>query len=594
MLETNRPTYKPQFYKPRYMPSLTQRYRWLSLLCVLACGFAFGQITAEVDRTTVTTDDTVQLTVTMTSSAFNNQAPAMASLTDFDVLRTNVSTNISIINGNTQSQVIYQYLLQPMRAGTLTIPAITVSLQGQTYSTDPISLEVTEGTGSPTTETATDPTFFVEAKVDNPQPFVGEQVLFTFRFFHAERVVGNVDYNAPEFAGFWEGVRPEQRQYQVSRSGRRYNVTELQTPIFPTRAGDLVIDPAVLTIAANFMASPMELSTEALTVDVQPLPEPAPADFSGAVGQFAISAFSGSPTAVQGEPLELEVFISGSSNLDTLPEPTQPLLDDWRVQLEDIETDTRFQDELVSGTKVFRYALIPETSGQLDIPPFRYSYFDPEAVTYRQIESEPVPVAVAPNPQTPQVTDASEPAEPAEQTAEQTATGLPLAAVRVAPSLWGEPNTGWTFWALWGIAPVCCVAAWGYRQRRSYLYSDASRIRFMRAYADAMARIKLIAPRPEDVSATITSSEDSRDSTMYRVLMGYLEDKLATPLAGQPKEALQSLLPRYGVGHDLTQRVLDYLAQLDEMRYAARPAGDAVQEGKGLLEQLERELRWHG
>jgi hypothetical protein len=150
---------------------------------------------------------------------------------------------------------------------------------------------------------------------------------------------------------------------------------------------------------------------------------------------------------------------------------------------------------------------------------------------------------------------------------------------------------------------MCCAAAWGYRQRRSYLHSDATRIRFMRAYADALARIKLIPP-PQDASATITSSkdtssEDSRDSTMYRVLMGYLEDKLALPLAGQPKEALQRLLPRYGVSQTLTQRVLDYLVQLDEMRYAARPAGDAVQEGKVqegkvLLEQLERELQWHG
>lgn len=566
---------------------ITAPYRWLLMLIMLG-GFAFGQISAEVDRTTLSTDDTVQLTVTVTSSTFNNQAPAMASLADFDVLRTNVSTNISIINGNTQSQVVYQYLLQPLRAGTLTIPAISVSLPGQTYSTDPITLEVTEGTGSPTATATSDPTFFVEAKVDNPQPFVGEQVMYTFRFFHADRVVGSVDYNAPEFAGFWEGVRPEQRQYQVSRSGRRYNVTELQTPIFPTRAGDLVIDPAVLTMAANLMASPIELSTEPVTVNVQTLPEPAPADFNGAVGQFAISAFSSSPTAVQGEPLELEVFVSGSSNLDTLPEPTQPLLDGWRVQLEDIETSTRFQDGLVSGTKVFRYALIPETSGQLDIPPFRYSYFDPEAVTYRQIESEPVQVAVAPNPQAPAVTDASEPTEPSP---EQTPTGLPLAAVRVAPSLRDEPDTRWTFWALWGVAPLCCAAAWGYQQRRSYLYSDATRIRFMRAYTDAMARIKMIAPAPSDPSM---SSEDSRDSTMYRVLMGYLEDKLATPLAGQPKEALETLLPHYGVSHTLTQRVLDYLAQLDEMRYAARPAGDALQEGKGLLEQLEKELRWHG
>jgi hypothetical protein len=581
----------PQYFCHQFFCHRFFCHRYLLMLFGLACGLAFGQISAEVDRTTLTTNDTVQLTVTVTGSG-STRPPEMASLTDFDVLRSNISTNISITNGNMQSQVIYQYLLQPLRAGTLTIPAVSVSLQGQTYNTDPISLAVSENTDSPTTSNQTDPAFFVEAEVDNPQPFVGEQVLYTFRFFHAERVVGGVDYNAPEFAGFWEGVRPEQRQYQLSRSGRRYNITELQTPIFPTRAGDLAIDPAVLNMAANFMASPIELTTDAITVSAQPLPEPAPADFNGAVGQFAISAFSGSATAVQGEPLELEVFVSGSSNLDTLPEPTQPLLDDWRVQLEDIETNTLFQDGLVSGTKVFRYALIPEITGQLDIPPFRYSYFDPEALTYRQIESEPLRVAVAPNPQAqaPQTSAAtSEPAS--EPPAGQTPTGLPLAAVRVAPSQLGQPNTGWTFWALWAVAPLGCAVAWGYQQRRRYLYSDATRIGFMRAYADALARIKMLAPPSSDPS---TSSEDSRDRTIYQVLMGYLEAKLATPLAGQPKEALQTILPRYGVSHELTQRVHDYLGQLDEMRYAARPVGDTLQEGKTLLEQLEKELRWHG
>ncbi|MEM6430297.1 MAG: BatD family protein, partial [Deinococcota bacterium] len=332
---------------------------------------ASAQIEATVDRTELTTDDSLQLTVTVTGPG-STRPPEMASLAEFDVLRSNISTNISIVNGNMQSQVVYQYVLQPLQAGNLTIPPVSVSLRGQDYQTEPINITVREGTG--VTTPAADASFFVEAEVDTTTPFVGAQVLYTFRFFHAERISGNVDYNAPDVTGFWEGSRPEQRQYQVSRNGRRYNVTELQSALFPTRAGELTIGPAVLTIAPNFTAAQRRLETQPISLNVTPLPEPTPAGFAGAVGQFAISAFETSQNATQGEPIQVEVFVSGSSNIDTLPEPTLPILPEWRIQLAEVESDSRLRDGKLSGTKVFRYSLIPETFGRLTVPPFQYSY----------------------------------------------------------------------------------------------------------------------------------------------------------------------------------------------------------------------------
>ena len=109
-----------------------------------------GPIHAEVDRTSLSTDETLLLTVTVSSSSLlGSSRPNLPSFQGFNIASTSSSSQISIINGDMSSQEIYRYVLQPYESGDLVIEPISVNLSGQTYSTEPITVHVSQGTGAP-------------------------------------------------------------------------------------------------------------------------------------------------------------------------------------------------------------------------------------------------------------------------------------------------------------------------------------------------------------------------------------------------------------------------------------------------------------
>jgi tetratricopeptide (TPR) repeat protein len=60
------------------------------------------------------------------------------------------------------------------------------------------------------------------------------------------------------------------------------------------------------------------------------------------------------------------------------------------------QATTRFENELVAGTKTFTYVAIPDNEGVLRIPAIEFAYFDPAARSYRTERTDPVEVRVGP------------------------------------------------------------------------------------------------------------------------------------------------------------------------------------------------------
>ena len=157
---------------------------------------AIEPIVAGVDRLELSTDDTVTLTVVVDVSSRNVPQPELPGLDGFSIVGNSTSTQMSIINGTISNNVVYSYRLQPYRTGTLTIEPIKLTLNGQTYFTDPINIVVTQGIGQtqPPGQSQLDfkaPSslgnndLFVEALVDNPEPQIGEQTNYIFRYYEA-------------------------------------------------------------------------------------------------------------------------------------------------------------------------------------------------------------------------------------------------------------------------------------------------------------------------------------------------------------------------------------------------------------------------
>lgn len=158
-------------------------------------------VTAAVDRTTLSMNERVNLTVTVTGSEAGQ--PQIPVLDGFQIVGTSSASQIRIINGAVSSQVSYRYTLQPTRVGQLVIAPVQVVVDGQTVSTDPITVEVTQGTtpsqqapgtsnnhqapNNPSTSTTETGDIFVEAEVDSPTPYLSEQITYTFRLYQAVR-----------------------------------------------------------------------------------------------------------------------------------------------------------------------------------------------------------------------------------------------------------------------------------------------------------------------------------------------------------------------------------------------------------------------
>lgn len=549
-------------------------------------------IRAQVDRTNVSTDDILTLSVIVELGGINGTVPQVIPpvLDGFDLLSTSTATQMSIINGAMSAVMVHTYQLRPTRADTLTIPPFSIDINGQTYTTDPITVQVTPGVGgqpqqaqpsTPASSATTDDRLRVEAVVDNSTPYVGEQVSYSFRFLQQVMLFTQPEYMPPDFTGFWN--IPNEQEASFIDNG--YRVTELTTYLFPTTPGEATIAPARLIIPGAPM---IELATEPVTVNVRPLPDGAPASFNGAVGQYDIVA-SASTSAItnQNESVTLRVTVSGVGNVDALPDLVWPDMPGWRVFDSDIVTQSAIQGGLVVGTRTYERVLVPTEEGDLTIPAIEFTFFDPEAEQYVTESTAPILVSVAPGaaevaqapqPDTPAVatTQPTQP-DPAPQTAVvRPVKPVPDALTNAVPPLTSQP----LFWLLWAVPAAMLLVDVLLERRARYLAAHEKAVRSSQAHKRAKQELRRARQQASDAYGAA-----------WRIFNGYLSDKIQQPVVGLTRSALARLLETRGVERELVDQVEAYLLTLESSRFSpAHQAPDehVLEETERLITELER------
>ena len=566
----------------------------LLILLTAAPVEAQSPVTAEVDRDHLSLGDLLTLTVTVRGAGLGASAPDLPPLDDFDMVGFSTSTQVSVVNGRMSVEAAYLYRLRPLRSGELTIPSIPVTLKGQTYTTDPITVQVEGGNAPPAGETPTPQAapapdtlagqdFFVEAEVDNANPYLGQQVVYTFRFYQAVNLLTQPRYDGPSFTGFWNRPQPDQTQYTTRAAGRTYRVTELHTLLFPTAAGEQTIEPATLTIPGGFFSPDEILRTKPVVVRVRPLPPGAPPDFGGAVGQFTIAAEADRTRGKVNDPITLRVTLSGTGNIETLPDPVWPELPGWRAFESKATTNAGVQNGRLSGHRIYERLMVPGEAGDFTLPSISYTYFDPQTETYQTIATDPIPVTIAPADAEPPL-----PALPGsnKETVQRLASDIrhikpvPPLLEAAPPPLTGRP----LYWLAWGV-PLLLLggnALWlrrqAHRRRHSALYRSLQAAKKAR---NALARARAEGTDPYAAAG--------------RILTAYLSDKLDRPTAGLTHTDLHRLLQGANVTTPLIQQVQKVLAESDMGRFSPAAGNPAhaqrlLKETEQLIGELEKEL----
>jgi hypothetical protein len=118
-----------------------------------------------------------------------------------------------------------------------------------------------------------------------------------------------------------------------------------------------------------------------------------PANFSGAIGDFTMTASVGPTNVAAGDPVTVRVQISGSGALDTIQLPDQSALKNFKTFSPTSKTETTDQLGL-AGKKTFEEIVTPENSNVHAWPPFSFSFFNPDDGQYHTLTQPAVPLAV--------------------------------------------------------------------------------------------------------------------------------------------------------------------------------------------------------
>ncbi len=411
------------------------------LALLLAAGVSLrllgaASVTAEMsaDETSVGMPVQMQVRVDGTTNVF---LPRDLGVDGLQTQLTGRSTQVSIINGRMTTSGIYSYTIIPQREGTFEIPAIEVNADGQKQRTAPQRLLVQPGSPSrvrpapalpPGSRRPAQPRTpappvdeqnmaYAEMLVPRKSVYVGEVVPIEVRFYFSNQVGFKVAQDEPQVSGEGFTVQKFSPAKQTEEEG--YHVLSFKTAITAVKSGDMPIPSVSLqTIARvpshgpqgmddlfsqffNGQAAPGFTDDRELKVESRParlrvkaLPAAGrPTDFSGAVGDFTISATADPLKAVAGDPVTLKVAITGRGNFDAMGEPTLENADGWRAYP---PTDKFEKSDSIgfTGTKTFEMPMVAQRA-QTRTPVAKFSYFDPVKEKYFTIDSEPVAVTAA-------------------------------------------------------------------------------------------------------------------------------------------------------------------------------------------------------
>jgi hypothetical protein len=569
----------------------------IALVCWLtpfAAARAEVKVEAFVDRTTVAPGESVELRLRVSGG---EGEPDLSALSEFKVISRGTSSSMQITNGRMSRETTYNFLLIPQGQGRLTIPALSVTVKGQRYQSEPISITVTNQPESGSSH-SDDKEVWVTAEVSLPTPYEGQPLTYTFRLFNTVQI-DDARFQAPEFDGFTAKEIKDRRTFRKTIDGREAMVTEIDYVLLPLAAGPKKIEPAVLQVGIvrqdrSWSRSPFDdffndsffnrgridtrvIQTDALQVDVQPLPPvPENLNFSGLVGKFDLRVEMPSAELSAGDSATLAVTLEGRGNLMDAKPPDIQVPPAFKAYADTPQEEINLDRSGYHGKKVFRTALVPLKAGRFELPAVTLTYFDVDQKAYRTLSAAAPAVTVAGSqekPQTP-VPVASQPLTPLKK--EVTFTGRDILPLKDNLSaIQSRPILPLGFFLLGLAAPALLFGATVMVQRlrrRDTRPAAVMKSKALKALKDARKK-----PGKEFLTL------------LYQALTAAI---LAA--AGRMGQALtwkeaEALLLENGRSADEARKIADLLCKIESSKFSGASLGDADRDQ--LLDRTRKTIR---
>lgn len=524
------------------------------------------------------------------------------------------SSSVSIINGKTTSQtsVSYTYILQAKQKGTYTIPAAFARTEkGATIGSTPIEIEVVEDNGGSSSQSRNRKVedeeigelgndVLVQLVPSKQSVYIGEPITVSIRLYTQinSSIAGFENIKFPAFTGFWsqEYQTPQTINFQREKfRGKVYDVGLMRSYIlFPQQTGEITIDPFMIDLVlqtrkksrdifddffgGNVQHVRKTLSSGKVKIFVKPLPNGAPESFKGAVGQFSMTANASRNEVMANSAFSINVKVTGTGNLKLMETPVVQLPPDFESYEAKVIENFKNSPQGSNGTKQFEIPVIARSAGTFTIDPVEFTFFDPKTGKYVTLQSAPIRVEVAkdPNAGTSGIMSGAVGKE------EITLLGKDIRHICLKEGRWIS-RTRLFFGSVWyyllfvGLLGVLSLSYWLLRQKHA-LQEDSVRFKNKRANKVVNARLK-------KAKSILEGEAEAFFVELLWALNGYVRDKLNIAQADYSRNRAQEELARFGASeHDIEA----FIAIVDACEFARYAPSQSQTNRQALFEQARQ------
>ncbi|MEG8946881.1 BatD family protein [Rosettibacter firmus] len=554
------------------------------------------EFVATVDKTTVGQYEQFQVYFTFNGNDINGlsnfKPPAFQG---FRVLSgPNQSTSMQIINNKVSASLTFSYILQPTGTGEFTIGSASINYNGRTYRTNPIKITVVKGTPQQKKESngITDDlskNVFIVAEASKTRAYIGEQITVTYKLYTKLNIASPQITKLPQYQGFWaEEIEPSQTiSFNIGMyKGERYRVATIKkVALFPTKTGTLSVTPFELNIPViikkrrtsndifdEFFGDSFFGRTETieylaksntLKIQVEPLPSNnVPPSFNGAVGNFNFKVDIDKKNVKTNESITLRMTVSGSGNIKLLKLPEIKLPPGFE-KYEPKVYDNINKGSIISGQKIVEYLIVPRTSGEKEIPPVEFSYFNPATGKYVTLSSPAFKINVTKGLGEYEPLAGSFSKEDVELLNEDIRY-IKISDFKLEKKKDRTLIQPW-FWISLTLPLIALIVAVGIKRKQEKLYSNVQLLKYQKAEKAAKKRLKVAKQALDKNNLSEFYAE------LSLALYGYLEDKLGIQKSEFTLEKAIQKLYENSVSEQLINQVRNISETCEYVRFA--PSG---------------------
>lgn len=578
-------------------------YKWLKNSCIILLYFVHTtnhaqdiSFTASANRTTVTTDETFQ--ITFKSNADGQFTPP--DFKDFKVLMgpsKGTSSQVSIINGvMSQSYTItWSYVIRPIKEGELTISAAKLNVNGKEYKSNQLKITVGKGSGQAITDNTVNPNqnnkpIFTSVSISKNKVYQGEPLVATYKLYMRSGRITDYDIKIPIQNGFWsQEIDPGKQgwpQYIENINGIDYVVVPLKKELlYPNSFGKFKLKPYDLMAVVQFSfwdSRRFDLVSNSPEIEVMPLPSSGRTpDFSGAVGSFKMETKFNKTELNVNDGIDITVKISGTGNFKLMEKPVVNIPDDFEIYEPETKDKLTVTEKGTSGYREFNYLVIPRHAGKYIIEPITFTYFDIESKTYKKLSGTIQEINVL-------GTETEEENKPVIK------SDLKVVNTDIAYLKPYEDDAvnkesflvtkKWYYYLHITAIPLFIALIFLIRKHKN---TDEQTGKMQKATKVALKRLRIAKQYLNNNNSSAFYTE------LHKALLVYLSDKCRIQFSEQNKENIKLHLASKGVSEELNNTLIEILQTCEIARYARQQPGSEqilYNNSITLIEKLEKTL----